>query len=82
MTSNCSKTVRIEKAELDHLQEWQLCDYSPKLQTIARLQNEISDIIVRKKSSAEKRFNIILDIQIKFNKLKEETQMLSGTLPA
>ena len=82
MTSSFSKKILIEQAELDRLQQRQLRDYSPELQAMARLQNEIRDIMARKKLSAEERLNLISDLQIRFNKLKKETGVLSGALLA
>ena len=82
MTSSFSKKVLIEQGELDRLQQRQLRDYSPELQSMARLQNHIRDIMSRKNLSAEERLNLISCEQIQFDKLKKETGVLSGTLPA
>ena len=72
MTSSFTKKISIEQAELDRLQQRQLRDYLPELQAMARLQNEIRDIMARKKLSAEKRLNLISDLQIWFDKLKKK----------
>ena len=82
MTSSFSKKVLIEQGELDRLQQRQLRDYSPELQLMARLQNHIRDIMSRKNLSAEERLNLISGKQIQFDKLKKETGVLSGALPA
>ena len=49
---------------------------------MARLLNTIRDIMARKQLTAEKRMNIISGLQIRFNKLKKETWVLSCVLPA
>ena len=71
MTSSFFKTVLIEQGELDRLQERQLRDYSPELQSMARLQNHIRDIMGRKNLTAEERLNLISGEQIRFDKLKK-----------
>ena len=82
MTNNFTKKILIEQAELDRLQQCQLRDYSPKLQVISCLLNDIRDIITRKKIFAEERMNMITGLQIFSDKLKKETGVLSGCLPA
>ena len=82
MTSSFSKKVMIEQGELNRLQQRQLRDYLPELQSMARLQNHIRDIMSRKNLSADERLNLISGEQIQFDKLKKETGVLSGTLPA
>ena len=82
MTSSFSKKILIEQAELDRLQQRQLREYSPELHAMARLQNNIRDIMARKNLSAEERLNIISALQTRFDKLKKETGVLSGALPA
>ena len=81
MTSSFSKNVLIEQGELDRLQQRQIRDYSPELQSMARLQNHIRDIMSRENLSAEERLNFISGEQIYFDKLKKETGVLSGALP-
>ena len=53
MTNSFTKKILIEQAELDRLQQRQLRDYSPELQTMGRLLNNIRDIMASKKLSAE-----------------------------
>ena len=81
MTSSFAKKVLIEQAELDRLQQRQLRDYSPELQAMVRLQNQIRDLMASKKLSAEERLNSISELQIRFDKLKKETGVLSGIIP-
>ena len=40
------------------------------------------DIMSRKKLTSEKRINLISELQIRFDKLKKETGVLSGFMPA
>ena len=72
----------IEQAELDRLQQRQIREHSPELQAMARLLNNMRDIMANKKLTAEERLNSISDMQIRFDKLKKETGVLSGALPA
>ena len=74
--------ILIKQAKLDYLQQRQLCDFSPELQVMGRLLNDIRDIMARTNLSAEKRMNMIFSLQIRFDKLKRETKVLSGALPA
>ena len=71
MTNSFTKKIMIEQAELDRLQQRQLRDYSPELQAMGRLLNDIRDIMARKKLSAEERMNMISGLQIQFDKLKK-----------
>ena len=59
MTNSYTKKILIEQAELDRLQQRQLRDYSPKLQAMGRLLNDIRDIMANTKLSAEERMNMI-----------------------
>ena len=81
MTNSFTKKILIEQAELDRLQQRQLRDYSPELQVMGRLLNDIRDIMARKMLSAEERMNMISGVQIRFDKLKK-TGVLIGALPA
>ena len=47
MTSSFPKKILIEQAERDRFQQRQLCENSPKLQVMARLQNKIRNIMAR-----------------------------------
>ena len=80
MTNSYTKKILIEQAELDRLQQRQQRDYSPELQAMGRLLNEIRDIMANKKLSAEERMNMISGLQIRFDKLKKEIGVLSGAL--
>ena len=51
--SSFSKTVLIEQAELDRLQQRQLREYLPELQAMVRLLNNMMDITANKKLNAE-----------------------------
>ena len=78
--SSFSKKVLIEQAELNRLQQRQLREYSPELQAMVHLLNNMTDITANKKLNAEERLNFISGLQIQFDKLKKETGMLSGTI--
>ena len=82
MTSSFSKKVLIEQAELDRLQQRQLRDHSPELQAMARMLNQMRDIMAHKKLTAEERLNSISNLHIRFDKLKKESGVLTGALPA
>ena len=72
--------VLIDQAELDRLQQRQLREYSPELQAMVRLLNNMMDITANKKLNAEKRLNSISGLQIQFDKLKNKTGLLSGAI--
>ena len=72
----------IEQAELDRLQQHQIREHSPELQAMARLLNNMRDIMANRKLTAEERLNSISDMQIRFDKLKKQTGVLSGAFPA
>ena len=78
--SRFSKKVLIEQDELDRLQQRQLRKYSPELQAIIRLLNNMMDITTNKKLNAEERLNSISGLQVQFDKLKKETGLLSGAI--
>ena len=78
--SSFSKKVLIEQAELDRLQQQQLRKYSPELQAMVRLLNNMMDITANKKLNAEERLNSISCMQIQFDKLKKETGLLSSAI--
>ena len=78
--SSFSKNVLSEQAELDRLQQRQLRKYSPELQAMVRLLNNMMDITANKKHNAEKRLNSISGLQIQFDKFKKETGLLSGAI--
>ena len=82
MTIRFSKKVLIEQAELDRLQQRQIREHLPELKAMARLLNNMRDIMANKILTAEKRLNSISDLQIRFDNLKKETGVLSGAFPA
>ena len=81
MTSSISNKVLIEQAELDRLQQRQLREHSPEFQAMVRLLSNMRDITANKKLTAEEQLNSISGLQIQFDKLKKETELLSGTMP-
>ena len=80
MMGSFSNKISIEQDELDRLQQRQLREYSPELQAIVRLLNNMMDITANKKLNAEERLNSISGLQIQFDKLKTETGLLSGAI--
>ena len=82
MTNRFTKKMLIEQSELYRIQQRQFRDYSPELQVMCRLLNNIRNIIKRKKLPAEERMNMIAGLQIRFDKLKNHTGVLSGAPPA
>ena len=78
--SSFSKNVLIELAELNRVQQRQLREYSPELQAMERLLNNMMKITANKKLNADKRLNSISGLQIQFDKLKTETGLLSGAI--
>ena len=70
----------IEQAELDRLQQRQLREYSPELQAMVRLFNNMRDITANKQLNAEKPLNSISSLQIQFYKLKNDTGLLSNVI--
>ena len=80
MTSSFSKKVLIEQAELDRLQQRQIREHSTELQAMARLPNYMRNIMANRKLTAEERVNSISDMQLRFDKLKKETGVLSSAL--
>ena len=79
-TSRFSKIVLIEQAWLDRLQQRQLREHSPEPQAMVRLLNNMRNITANKKLTAEKRLNLISGLQIQFDKVKKETELLSSAI--
>ena len=80
MSSFSKQNVFIEQAELDRLQQRQLREYSPELQAMVRLLNNMMDITANKKLNAAERLNSISGLQIQCDKLKKETGLLNGAI--
>ena len=78
--SSYSIKVFIEQAELDCLQQHKLREYSPELQAMVRLLNNMMDITANKKLNAAERLNSISGLQTQFDKLKKETGLLSTAI--
>ena len=81
MTSSFFKKVLIKQADLDRLQQRQLRAHSPELQAIMRLLSNMRDITANKKIIKEKQLNSVSGLQIQFDKLENETGLLSGAIP-
>ena len=72
----------IEQAELDRHQQRQILEHSPELQAMARMLNNMRDIMANRKLTAKERLNSISYMHIRFEKLMKETGVLSGALSA
>ena len=81
MTNSLSNKVLIKQAELNRLQQRQLCEHSPELQAMVRLLNNMRVIRANIKLTAEERLNSISGLQILFDTLKIITGLLSGGIP-
>ena len=82
MSNSFTKKILIEQAELYRIQQRQLRNYSPNVQAMGRLVNDIGDIITQKNLSVTERKNMISDLLIRFDKLNKVSGLLSGALPA
>ena len=72
------KRVLIDQAELDRLRARQLREYSPEIQTMARLEDQIINILGREDLTADEKLSMISSRDSRFSKLRGQTQ----TLPA
>ena len=80
--SSFSKKVMIDSAELDRMQQSQIRNYSPELHSLSQLHNQMINIIADKSMSADKKLNLLSSYEGRFNKLKKETGVLVGSVPA
>ena len=77
------KRVLIDQAELDRLRARQLCEYSPEIQTMERLQDQIINILGREDLTADEKLSMICSSNSRFSKLRGQTQILRAiTLPS
>ena len=79
--SRFSKRVLIDQAELDRLRARQLREYSPEIQTMARLQDQIINILDREDLTAEEKLSMISSSDSRFSKLRGQTQILPAIVP-
>ena len=80
--SNMVKKVLIEKGELDRLQQRQIRDYSPELQSMVRLQSQMVDVLAQKDMSADAKIQLLNTYQSRFDKLQKETGVLRSSTTA
>ena len=64
--------------ELDRLQQRQLRDYSPELQSMARLQTQMAEVLSRKDLSPQEKLSMLSGQQSRFDKIKKDVGVLSG----
>jgi len=78
MSKSFIKKVLIEEGELDRLQQRQLRDYSPELQSMANLQTRMAEILARSDLSAQEKLNLLSGQRNRFDKIKKYIGVLSG----
>ena len=78
MSKSFLKKVLIDEGELDRLQQRQLRDYSPELQSMARLQTQMAEVLSRKDLSPQEKLSMLSGQQSRFDKIKKDVGVLSG----
>ena len=78
MSKSFIKKVLIDEGELDRLQQRQLRDYSPELQSMARLQTQMAEVLARKDLSPQDKLSMLSGQQGRFDKIKKDIGVLSG----
>ena len=78
MSKSFLKKVLIDEGELDRLQQRQLRDYSPELQSMARLQTQMAEVLGRKDLSPQEKLSMLSGQQSRFDKIKKDVGVLSG----
>ena len=68
----------MEQAELDRMQQRQLKEYSPELQSLARLQTHMAETLARNDWSSEQKLQLLSSYQSRFDKLQRETGVISS----
>ena len=61
--SSFSKKILIDQAELDRLQQRQIREYSPELQSMTEIGNNISNVLADKSLSAEEKLSLLSTYQ-------------------
>ena len=79
--SSFTRKVLVEEDELNRLQQRQLREYSPELQSMVELRNNITDVLDNKSMSTAEKLNLFGTYQARFNKLKKDTGILSSSVP-
>ena len=72
------KQVLLKKGEYERLRQQQFRHYSPELQVMVKLQDQIVSALMDKKSRRSAKVRPHIHQQQRFTKLKEETNTLSG----
>ena len=60
------------------MQQRQLRDYSPELQSMARLQTQMAEVLARKDLSPQEKLSMLSGQQSRFDKIKKDVGVLSG----
>ena len=76
--SSYIKKVLIDEGELDRLQQRQLRDYSPELQSLANLQTQMAKVLARKDLSPQDKLSMLSGQQSRFDKIRKDIGVLSG----
>ena len=79
--SSFTRKVLVEEDELNRLQQRQLREYSPELQSMVELRNNITDVLDNKSMSTAEKLNLFGTYQARFNKLKKDTGILTSSVP-
>lgn len=72
------KQVLVEQGELDRLRQRQFRDFSPEIQSMIALQEQIVKTLLRTDIDPQTKLQLVSGPQTRFNRLKEETNTLNG----
>ena len=70
------KRVLIDQAELDRLRARQLREYFFEIQNMARLQDQVINILGREDLNSDEKLSMISSIDSRFSKLRGQIQIL------
>ena len=66
----------VEQAELEHMQQRLLKEYSSELHSLARLQTHMAETLARKDLSNEQKLQLLSRYEHRFDKLQRDTGVL------
>lgn len=72
------KQVLVEQGELDRLRQRQFRDFSPEIQSMIALQEQIVKTLLRTDIDPQTKLQLVSGPQSRFDRLKEETNTLNG----
>ena len=76
------KQILVEEGEYERLRQRQFKEYSPEIQTMVKLEQQIVEILARKDLDPQQKLDLISGLQERFNQLKEQTNTLTGLTAA